>query len=179
MIAGLAIEFSVAGDTGGPAVMEKLSVAFERAGDELKDFGKHIFPKLNPVFEAEERRQFDAQGGGPRGGWAALSPAYARWKEQNFPGQGILRRTDALYEALTESSSIFAERTQRGDTFEFGTRGVPYASYHQVGTDGMPPRPPFDFSEDFESDIARAALQGAREAVAAGGLGEFGLELTE
>lgn len=169
-VVGLHIEYQVGSVAAGEDVLERISVAFERTGDELKDFSKHVFPKLTPVFEAEERRQFDAQGGGPRGGWAALSPAYAAWKEQHYPGQSILRRTDALYEALTSSSSVFAERVMSGEEFNFGTRGVPYASFHQVGPN---PRPPFDFSEDFERDVAGAALEGAREAMEQAGLTEF------
>lgn len=173
MIAGINIQYLVAGVDQGPAVLERISTAFERAGDELRDFSKNVFPKLTPVFEAEERRQFDAQGGGPRGGWAALSPGYAKWKEENYPGKSILRRTDALYEALTESSSVFAERVMSGDQFNFGTRGLEYASFHQLGTGSMVDRPPFDFSDDFERDLVEAALEGAREAVAASGLNEW------
>lgn len=169
-VVGIHIEYQVAGVDAGEAVLERISAAFERAGDEMKDFSKHVFPKLIPVFEAEERRQFDAEGGGPRGGWAALSPAYAAWKQQNYPGKTILRRTDALYEALTSSSSVFAERVMGGEEFNFGTRGVEYASVHQVGENA---RPPFDFSSDFENDISRAALEGVREAVKEAGLDEF------
>lgn len=173
MIAGLAITYQVAGVDQGPAVLERISAAFERTGDELADFSKHVFPRLTPLFEAESRRQFDAQGGGPRGGWAALSPGYARWKEEHYPGKTILRRTDALYQALTESSSVFAERVMSGEQFDFGTRGVEYASFHQLGTGSMVDRPPFDFSPDFEADLAREALEAAREAVQAAGLDEF------
>lgn len=173
MIAGLHIEWSVAGAVPGEQVLERITTAFERAGDEMQDFSKHVFPKLTPIFEAESARQFDAQGGGPRGGWAALSPSYALAKEQTYPGKTILRRTDALYEALTSSSSVFAERVMTGEQFNFGTRGVDYASYHQVGTSTMVDRPEFDFSPDFERDVQEATLEGVREAVKDSGLAEF------
>lgn len=173
MIVGLAIEYQVTGVAAGESVLERIAVAFERTGDELQDFSKHVFPKLTPIFEAEEARQFDAEGGGPRGGWAQLSPAYAKWKADNFPGKPILRRSDALYEVLTSSTSVFSQRAMGREEFEFGTSGLEYASYHQTGTSLMVDRPPFDFSPDFEDDVSRAALEGAREAVAAAGLNEF------
>ncbi len=173
MIAGLHIEYQVAGVDTDEAVLERISTAFERTGDELKDFGKHVFPKLTPVFEAEERRQFDAQGGGPRGSWAALSPTYAKWKEANYPGKPINRRSDALYEALTESTSVFAARVVSGQDFDFGTHGLDYASWIQLGTGSMIDRPPFDFSSDLERDLVDAALEGVREAIHETGLDEF------
>lgn len=170
MIAGLEISYQVNGaDTDG-AVLERIAVAFERAGSELADFARNIWPKLTPVFEAEMSRQFDSEGGGPSGAWDPLSSAYARWKEAHYPGKTILRRTDAMFQGLTQSSSPFATRVFGGDNYNFGTLNVPYASHHQVGPHT---RPPFDFSEDFESDLARAALEGAREAVASAGLDEF------
>ncbi len=170
MIAGLEITWQVAGADAGEAVLDRIAVAFERAGNELADFSKNVFPKLTPVFEAEMARQFDAEGGGPSGAWRPLLPAYARWKEEHYPGKTILRRTDDIFTALTQSSSPLAARVFSGDHFNFGTQGVPYASHHQVSLNA---RPIFDFSEDFESDLARAALDGAREAVAAAGLDEF------
>lgn len=172
-VVGLHIDVQHAGESGGEAVLERLSVAFERTGEELRDFSTHVWPKLTPVFEAEERRQFDAQGGGPRGEWAPLTDAYARRKELLYPGNPILVASGALKAALTESSSPLATRAYSGQQFEFGTSGLEYASYHQVGTERMVARPPFDFSDDFERDVTEAALEAAREAMASSGLDEL------
>jgi len=172
-IVGLEISYQVNGAEEGEAVLERIRVAFERTGDELAQFDKHVFPKLTPVFEAEMAKQFDAQGDGPRGQWEPLSPAYADWKERAFPGNPILVLSGKMREGLTSSASPYAARAFSSDTFSFGTQGVEYASFHQLGTPKMPDRPPFDFSADFERDLAEASLEGAREAVAAAGLDEF------
>lgn len=171
-VSGLDISFLVNGGEAGPE-LRRITVAFERAGDEIADFSKHLFPKLAPIFEAEEARQFDAQGGGPGGAWAPLSPSYAAWKDRAFPGNPILVRSGALREALCSSSSPFAQRAISGDEFEYGTTGLEYASFHQLGTERMPARAEFDFSSDFERDINAAALAAVREAVQASGLAEF------
>lgn len=165
-VQGLDIGILINDREAGPE-LRRLTFAFERAGDEVADIGKYLFPKLTPIFEAEERRQFDAEGGGPTGAWAALSPGYAAWKEAHYHGKTINRRTDALYEALTSSSSVVAARSSQGNDFEFGTRGLDYASHVQMV------RPVFDMSEDFEADVHQAALDSVREGIKAGGLEEF------
>jgi len=172
-VAGIAIEYQVNGGDGGEAVLERLAVAFERTGDELADFGSTIFPRLTPIFEAEMEKQFESEGSGQSGPWAPLSEAYEAWKSQDYPGNPILQLSGAMMAGLTQSSSPFATRQFGGDVFEFGTSGVPYASLHQLGTATMPSRPPFDFSTDFERDLAAGALEAAREVVANTGLGEY------
>lgn len=173
MIAGLEITWSVAGGPAGDAVFERLAVAFERTGDDLSDFGATIFPKLSPIFEAEMEKQFDSEGSGQSGAWAQLSLGYEAWKSANYPGNPILQLTGAMMAGLTSSSSPFATRQFGGDVFEFGTAGVPYASFHQLGTERMPSRPPFDFSSDFERDLAAGALEAARESMEKHGLADF------
>lgn len=166
MIHGLQLQWSVGNVPSGQDTLERMGVAFERAGDNIVDFGKYIFPKLVPVFEAEVKGQLDAQGRGPKtGSFAALSERYERWKEANYPGKLILERTGTLREALTSSSSPFALRQISGTEFDFGTTNVPYASFHQSGTFRMPDRPPYDFTEDLEVGITRAAAAGVREAI--------------
>ena len=89
-VIGLTVEYRI-GSESGPDSLQRMGVAFERAGAEVADFGKHVFPLLSPIFEAAETRQFDAQGGGPvAGSWAELSAVYADWKEQHYPGQPLL-----------------------------------------------------------------------------------------
>lgn len=174
MISGLSIEYQVGNVPSGEDTLERMSVAFERAGGELSDFGTHTFPKMVPVFEAELERQFGAEGRGPNvGGWAQLSPAYEEWKGQNYPGKPILERTGALKDALTDSSASHAFRDFSTTEFNFGTAGLEYASFHQSGTGRMPDRPPFDFTADFEREVQRVALEGARDALQASGADEF------
>ena len=166
VISGFRIQYSVRSGEDRPLLMQEMSQAFERAGDELLDMGKYVFPRLVPVFEAAEERQFDAEGQGPnRGAWAALSEQYEAWKSKNFPGQSILQREGRMYEGLTQSSSPYALRRITTDEFDFGTIGVEYSGFHQTGTSRMTDRPPFDFDAEFESDVRRAATEGAREAM--------------
>lgn len=172
----LTVEYQV-GDASGEQAVERLALAFERAGAELADFGKHIFPELVPVLEAAVEGQFDAEGAGPSSGpWAALSAAYAAWKEGVYPGQPLLVATGALRDALTVPTSAHALRDYSSAQFNFGTAGLEYASFHQTGTSRMPARPPFDFGPDFERELQRAAADGVRKAVREATNGE--LEVT-
>lgn len=170
---GLQVEWAV-GNDAGPNALGKLTVAFERAGAAVADFGKYVFPKLTPVFEAAEAAQFDAEGAGLTGAWAALRPSYEEWKSYNFPGLPILQLKGELRAALTSSTSPLAYREWSASEFAFGTVGVEYASFHQTGTrgntrgEGMPARPPFDFGPSFEEALTRAAMRGLREAIGVG-----------
>jgi len=169
----ISVEVVVGTDTGDTAI-QRVTAAFERAGDELQNFGAHVFPRLIPVFEAAEQRQFDAGGQGPYSGhWAPLSEAYAKWKRDNYPGQPTLVRTGALREALTQPTSPLANRQYSSSQFNFGTVGLEYASYHQVGTSQMPARPPFDFDSRFEDEFNAEARLGLVDAIRAARVDEF------
>jgi len=171
-VVGLTVEL-VVGTASGEEAVRKIAVAFERAGDEVKDFGRHVFPRLVPVFEAAEGRQFEGQGQGPFAGhWAALSEQYAKWKAKKYPGKPLLRRTDSLFEALTSSTSPLASREWSASEFAFGTVGLEYADHHQVGTEFMPARPPFDFDTEFEDGLQQATQLGIVDALRAARLDE-------
>jgi len=173
---GLSIEVFVGNDTAEGA-LQRFAVAFERAGDAIADMSEYVFPRLSTVFEVEVAAQFSAEGRGPiAGAWAALSPSYADWKEQHFPGLPILQRTTALHEALTNSNSPGAHRAWTASDFNFGTQGVEYASFHQSGTSQMKARPVFDFGGDFERAMTAAAMEGIRAAVKKGSDGALELE---
>lgn len=168
---GISLQYQLAGETGA-AVVENLSVAVERAAANITDYGRYIFPKLTPIFEQAMERQFAAEGAGPRRGhWSPLTEKYAEWKSRNFPGNPILQLSGRLKQALTQSSSPFARRVFSGDTFDFGTTGVPYATFHQLGTVKMVDRAIYDFDYAFEQQLQAAALEGAREAVKDAGSG--------
>ncbi len=172
--ASLSIEYSIGGGPHDPELLQRMQVAFSRAGEEISKFGSYVYPKLVPVFEEEERAQFAAEGEGPNtGGWQPLSEAYAAWKAGHYPGQPILVATGNLREALTSSSSPNALRTYDAENFDFGTAGLDYASFHQTGTGKMPARPEYDFTEHLEAELQKAALEGVREAIKAAGANEF------
>jgi len=172
-VLGLSIEYRV-GTESGPDVMQRMGVAFERAGAELVDMGRHVFPLLPPVFEAAQARQFDAEGGGPvAGSWAELSDVYAAWKAKRYPGQPILVARGDLRDALTQPNSPFGARDWSASSFVFGTAGIEYASFHQTGTARMPARPPFDLDSQFEDELSVAGRKGINSAIRAANLDTF------
>jgi phage gpG-like protein len=97
---------------------------------------------LGPVFQRFQPHWFEAiaeafdKGGDPVE-WPELSPAYEGWKSRAYPGQPIMRRSDELYESLTNQTSDTIWRVGPR-SIEFGTR-VPYFTYHQEGI-GVPQR---------------------------------------
>lgn len=70
--------------------------------------------------------------------WDPLSPRYAAWKERHFPGQTILRRTDAMMHGFT-GRPMAVERIEP-HSCAFGSNRKP-AIWHQKGTRRMPARP--------------------------------------
>lgn len=167
---GLQVEFVVGGvkDPG----LRRLSAAFERGGDEVKDLGKHVLPKVVPVLEASVAAQFDAEGKGPAAGkWKPLSQQYAEWKAKHFGSLPMLERSGALKRGLTQSGAATARRDINDTTLVYGTKGVGYATFHQLGTVKMPSRPPIDPDNTTERELVRATAAGIREAVKAGSAG--------
>lgn len=172
----LSVEYQVNGGAAEPT-LTRLVTAFERAGAELADMGKHVLPRLLPALEAATAKQFDAQGGGPASGpWAPLSAKYASWKAKVAPGAPINVLSGTLRAALVDGGSANARREVSGSSLSFGTTGVPYASVKQTGSGKEPARPPFDFGSDFEADLQKAAMAGVREAVRAGSEGLLDFE---
>jgi hypothetical protein len=56
-----------------------------------------------------------------------LSPEYAAWKAVHYPGQPIMRRTDALYRAMTGDTADTVNKISANEA-EFGTT-LKYATY--------------------------------------------------
>jgi phage gpG-like protein len=63
--------------------------------------------------------------------WDRLTPKYASWKSQNFPGQPILRATGLMQDV----AYIYT----RGNVFM--VKSTYYGKYHQFGTSKMAARP--------------------------------------
>ncbi|AYD81509.1 tail completion or Neck1 protein [Arthrobacter phage KBurrousTX] len=104
------------------------------------------FTEAEPVFEAAAehqktiwRQQFDQEGaytGTSR--WSSLSPDYGAWKQRHYPGKPILQLTGDLVESMTERP--FGVDIISHNQMVIGT-AVPYARFHQDGTEKMPARP--------------------------------------
>lgn len=167
---GLDIQFAIGDDTDGDSV-RRFTTAMERTGVNLDDFGQFVFPKVVTLFEKEIEEQFDSRGArGVAGGWPELSPGYAQWKAIHFPGQPLLEATGDMRAALTESGSTHARREINPSDMTFGTVGVEYFSFHQLGTPFMAARAPVDFGTEFEDGLNKALQLGVVEAARAAAL---------
>lgn len=173
-----AIAFSMEWTVGGQVDpgLRRLSAAFERAGAETARLGRHVFPRVITALEGAAKAQFEGEGVGSTGSWAALSPKYGAWKARRFPGAPILQRTRAMMRGLTDSDASTARRVVSDSAMSYGTSGVEYASFHQTGTRKMPARPPIDMGEEFQAELSNAVAAGVRAAVRAGSDGLLDFE---
>lgn len=74
------------------------------------------------------RKEVDPTTGTP---WARLSPRYAAWKAEAFPGQPTLRASGAML----DSAYIYTQGNR------FLVKSTSYGAYNQFGTSKMPARP--------------------------------------
>lgn len=120
-----------------------------------------VWNVLADRFVRVEQRQFATEGAAGMGStgsglgygrWAPLSPVYAEWKAAHYPGQTILRRTDALYLSLTEGPAIRIVEPHR---LVVGS-DVDYGGHHQRGDGNLPQRRPVEFTENERRNWVRA-----------------------
>lgn len=95
------------------------------------------FQAMANHFANMNREQFGTEGRRGGSGWSPLSPEYGRWKARVRPGKSILEFDGLLRDSLTKRPFGVDEITGTGMTV--GT-GVPYAPYHQNGTEKLPAR---------------------------------------
>lgn len=116
--------------TAEVAGTEVLDRAFNRIDQEISDF-RNFWPGIITTFYEIETQQFQSEGArGASGKWAPLSPAYKLFKEREFPGKTILRRTDALYESMTSADALDSVLRPEKDELTIGS-SIPYALIHQ------------------------------------------------
>jgi hypothetical protein len=123
-----------------------------------------------PAFEAMhqytmeiERELFETQGSsGEHGAWEG----YTEGSRSDKEGHPILRKTDALFDSLTDPDNTNHRFVVTPFGFAMGT-ALDYAERHQTGTKWMPQRRIFDFTwpqrmgfvEIMHEWITRAGLQ--------------------
>lgn len=104
--------------------LDQLKNVIENVEPEMQDVGKWMLSLLS-------EEVFATQGGIIGAPWAGLSPSYARKKQQEYPGRGILVRTGVLQGNW---------RLMTSRQYALLKNGTPYAPYHQFGTSKMPQR---------------------------------------
>lgn len=116
-------------EVDGIPVMDR---AFNRVEGRISDF-RFLWPSVAQEFYAIEREQFASQGAhGLSGRWAALSPAYAKWKSVKYPNMPILQATTDLYQSMTSPDAGDSVFRPEADQLTIGSR-APYAVAHQRG----------------------------------------------
>lgn len=126
-----------------------VSISFDFYGDVQLDrtldrFAENV-DDVSPAWEViaddfarMEREQFATEGRRASGGWAPLSPPYARWKAIHYPGAKILHRTGDLERSLTQRP--FGVEVILPTYMAIGS-DVDYGAYHQQGSAFGPPSP--------------------------------------
>lgn len=141
--------------------VEALNRGFNRIEQHISDF-RSIWPEVAREIFAINREQLDSEGAaGASGKYAALSPAYQRFKAIQFPGQPILQASGDLYASLTDMEAPDAIFRPGKDELVIGSK-VPYARAHQRGNPSrnLPARPIFSFSEPQKRRIQKAIQRG-------------------
>lgn len=136
--------------------------AFNRIEQIITDF-RSIWPNVAKEFYAIEVGQFGSEGAkGASGKWAALSPAYAKYKAKAFPGQPILRATESLFDSLTSPDALASIFRIDRDEMVLGTSHEG-AIYHQRGAGKMPKRPPISLTTEDKRRMQKAIQLGLIE----------------
>lgn len=129
---------------------ERFVRGFNRYVAQMKDFTP-IFEEILEDFRRREEEIFAGEGV-PKS-FAPLSPAYAAWKEMNYPGQPIMQLRGPLKASLIGKADGTVLKIAPLEA-EFGT-SVPYAHRHQMGTGGMPKREVVQLTEEDKTRWAR------------------------
>lgn len=133
--------------------------SFNRLDQSVSDF-RSIWPFVTGTIYGIFGRAFDTEGASTAAGkWKALTPAYAKRKAIEFPGQTILRREDTLFESLTDPEAADAVFLPEVDQLIIGSR-TPYARAHQKGLGNLPARPIISFTETDKRDIQKSLQRG-------------------
>lgn len=139
--------------------LEVLNRAFNRIDQIISDF-RPIWPNVAGEIYAINQEQFDTEGGaGASGKWAALSPAYKKWKEVHYPGLPILQREQDMVASLTDPEAPDAIYLLGRDELVIGTKDVKALAHHR-GLGHLPARPIFSFSEQQKRRIQKAIQTG-------------------
>jgi len=118
--------------------------------DALRDL-RPAWPSVLVYLRKATQQTFATQGGRIGEQWTELSTGYAKEKAKVWPGQPILRASDAMFNSLVGQTGDSVAEMQR-DSFAYGTRDRK-AKYHQRGTSRMPRRAMLAVTEEDRREI--------------------------
>jgi phage gpG-like protein len=98
--------------------------------DAVRDL-RPLWPSVLVYLRKATQQTFATQGGRIGESWPELSTGYAKQKARVWPGQPILRASDAMFNSLVSQTGDSVAEMNR-DSFAFGTRDRK-AKYHQRG----------------------------------------------
>lgn len=130
----------------GDAVKQGLAALIDTMSD-LTPFWKKVFaPKYFAMVQDLFATGGRARGGGGRfksGAWAGLSPRYAIWKRQHYPGRPLLVREGDLRDSVRWSGNSLGAGGifDAQPLFVIAGTAIPHGKHHQYGTSTMPARP--------------------------------------
>ena len=143
--------------------------AFNRLDHAISDF-RSIWPEATTTIYRIFGRAFETEGASTASGkWKELSPAYARAKAIEFPGQTILKAENTLFESMTDPEAADAIFIPEHDQLTIGSRD-PKARPHQKGLGHLPARPIISFTETDKRDIQKSLQRGLLQFVRSLGL---------
>lgn len=133
---GILLTFDFYGDTQLERTLDRFAAGAEDATP--------AWEAIADRFVHVERRQFATEGKSSSGGWAPLSPKYAAWKAQHYPGKPILQREGHLVRSLTRRP-LGVERIEPQEAW-LGS-DIDYGAFHQRGAGNLPRRRPVELTE--------------------------------
>jgi hypothetical protein len=137
---------------GADVVLDHLSGVEERMLDL-----RGVWPAVVRVFQSIVQRAFATEGASTADGpWPPLAPSTVRQRErQGYDGpHPILRRTEALYRALTIGDNVTIEAEPQRMVYRLGPE-VGYFVFHQSAEPRvrLPRRAPVSFTEADRQDL--------------------------
>lgn len=112
------------------------------------------FDEIHDIVRGAEKQQFSTQGAAFSGGWKPLAPSTVAEKAAKGLDRRILHRTLRLRTSLTTKHGRDHVYRATADEMFVGTR-VSYARWHQLGTERMPQRRPFELNDAVRREIVR------------------------
>lgn len=155
-----ALDFTVA-LPGLPA----LTVGLSRLRTDIADWTPFWRDEFAPFFYRWVQQDFVLEGGGSGASWVPLSPAYAAWKSQHYPGRGILVRSGALKASLAGPDAPQAIFRPAATSLAIGTT-VSYGIAHQAPKAGsrLPQRPPLRVNDAFMRTMGKSLQRYVQQA---------------